>query len=155
MPLANNDAANTASRAKLSGATALADQPAPLAFGGTAPHTRLLTNLQRIFQTRNTHTTVGANVLCFQRFIVVVWIKNARVEPPARPKLTPHNFLDRHEPVPRLVSAYGIPSRNRPESRFAVADKASPECAICARFLQPDTTRSGQQVGAQLGDRGR
>lgn len=141
MPSANNDAATGVAErpyAPLGGTTALTDQSAPLAFSGTAPHTRLLTNLQRIFQTRNTHTTVGANVLCFQRFIIVVWIKHTWVEPPARPKLTPYDLFDRHEPVPRLVSACGIPSRNRPESRFVVADKASPECAICARFSRRD-----------------
>ena len=86
--------------AQLSGTTALANQSAALAFSGAAPDARLLADLQRIFQTRNAHAAVGADMLCLQRFVFVVWIKHAWVKPAARPKLTPYDLFDRHEPCP-------------------------------------------------------
>ena len=124
-------------------APALADQPSPLALGSAAPHPSLFTHLQCVFKTGDPHSAVGTNVLGLYCFILVVRIEHTWVEPPARSKLTPYDLFDRHEPCPPIGHCLRDPSRNRPESRFAVVGNASPECAISARF-------SGPEIAAEL-----
>src|SRR4029077_17906449 len=77
-------------------AAALADDPAPLALGRSAPHASFLARAQGVLQTGGAHAAPCTDLFRGQCVVVVIRVEDAGVEPTTSPQLAPFDVTQRH-----------------------------------------------------------
>ncbi len=107
--VASVDPYRQATAGRLLGASAaLADDATAFTFGLTTPNTDLLAPGQSVLQTCHPHTTLAADLLGKIGLIILIGIKDARIEPPACPQHAPFDVMYRHvSPRKRVVVTEG------------------------------------------------